>query len=52
MSKIQSGCGTDCMNCKDSSCSKRIVDIVVEEEDIQKENKVTETKEEIENGNN
>lgn len=26
MSKIQSGCGSDCMNCKDTGCSKRIYD--------------------------
>lgn len=26
-SKIQSGCNSDCMNCKDSSCSKRIIDV-------------------------
>ena len=26
MSKIQSGCGSDCMNCKDIGCTKRIYD--------------------------
>lgn len=26
-SKIQSGCNFDCMNCKDSSCSRRLVDV-------------------------
>lgn len=26
MSKIQSGCGSDCLNCSDSGCSKRIYD--------------------------
>lgn len=26
MSKIQSGCGSDCMNCKDTGCNKRIYD--------------------------
>ena len=26
MSKIQSGCGSDCMNCSDTGCRKRIYD--------------------------
>lgn len=26
MSKIQSGCGKDCLNCSDSGCAKRLVD--------------------------
>ncbi|MDE5598035.1 MAG: electron transport complex subunit RsxE, partial [Lachnospiraceae bacterium] len=26
MSKIQSGCGSDCMNCSDTGCTKRIYD--------------------------
>ncbi|MCM1155892.1 MAG: electron transport complex subunit E [Roseburia sp.] len=26
MSKIQSGCGSDCMNCSDTGCAKRIYD--------------------------
>lgn len=26
MSKIQSGCGNDCMNCADTGCAKRLVD--------------------------
>jgi electron transport complex protein RnfE len=26
MSKIQSGCGSDCMNCSESGCSKRLVE--------------------------
>ena len=26
MSKIQSGCNSDCMNCRDTGCSKRLVD--------------------------
>ena len=25
MSKIQSGCNSDCMNCADAGCSRRIV---------------------------
>lgn len=26
MSKIQSGCGSDCMNCAEAGCSHRLVD--------------------------
>ena len=26
MSKIQSGCGQDCLNCADSGCAKRLYD--------------------------
>ena len=26
MSKIQSGCNSDCMNCRDTGCSKRLVE--------------------------
>ncbi len=26
MSKIQSGCGHDCLNCADSGCAKRLYD--------------------------
>ncbi len=26
MSKIQSGCGSDCMNCADTGCAKRLID--------------------------
>lgn len=26
MSKIQSGCSSDCMNCKESGCSRRLID--------------------------
>ena len=26
MSKIQSGCGSDCMNCSDTGCAKRLID--------------------------
>lgn len=32
MSKIQSGCGSDCMNCSDTGCAKRIYDEKGEEE--------------------
>ena len=32
MSKIQSGCGSDCMNCSDTGCTKRIYDEKGEEE--------------------
>lgn len=32
MSKIQSGCNSDCMNCMDSGCTKRIYDVKGEEE--------------------
>ncbi len=31
VSKIQSGCNSDCMNCKDSSCAKNPVDVETEE---------------------
>ncbi len=27
MSKIQSGCNSDCMNCKESGCSRRMIDV-------------------------
>ena len=27
VSKIQSGCSSDCMNCSDSGCAKRLVDV-------------------------
>ena len=27
MSKIQSGCGSDCMNCSDTGCAKRLIDV-------------------------
>ena len=43
MSKIQSGCSEDCMNCSDSGCSKRFydTDAVKNEEiiDLEKEEK-------------
>ena len=32
MSKIQSGCSSDCMNCSDSGCSHRFYDTTVKEE--------------------
>ncbi|MBO4987774.1 MAG: electron transport complex subunit E [Lachnospiraceae bacterium] len=31
VSKIQSGCNSDCMNCADSGCSKRLIEIDTEE---------------------
>lgn len=31
VSKIQSGCSSDCMNCQDGSCAKRLVDVEPEE---------------------
>lgn len=33
VSKIQSGCGNDCMNCIESGCSKRLVEVEAEETD-------------------
>lgn len=33
MSKIQSGCGFDCMNCDESGCSKRLTDTPAKKED-------------------
>ena len=33
VSKIQSGCGNDCMNCKDDNCSKRFYDVTADEMD-------------------
>ncbi len=30
MSKIQSGCGNDCLNCSDAGCAKRLVDYKAE----------------------
>ena len=32
VSKIQSGCSSDCMNCADSGCSKRLIETEVKEE--------------------
>lgn len=31
VSKIQSGCNSDCMNCKDSGCANRLVNVETEE---------------------
>ncbi|NBJ91963.1 electron transport complex subunit RsxE [Parablautia muri] len=31
MSKIQSGCNSDCMNCQESGCSKRLIDTSAKE---------------------
>lgn len=55
MSKIQSGCGSDCMNCKDTGCSSRFFDskaddLVIEEITVD-ENDAKEEKEEENNGN-
>ena len=36
MSKIQSGCGTDCMNCAESGCAKRLIDEKAEEKEEKK----------------
>ena len=33
VSKIQSGCSSDCMNCADSGCSKRFIEVDAKEED-------------------
>lgn len=33
VSKIQSGCNSDCMNCADSGCSKRLIEIDTVKED-------------------
>ncbi len=33
MSKIQSGCSTDCMNCSDSGCSRRLFDFKEEKQE-------------------
>ncbi len=32
MSKIQSGCNSDCMNCKETGCSRKFVDVSAKEE--------------------
>ncbi len=45
MSKIQSGCSSDCMNCSDSGCSHRFYDTTVKEEDKSEAVKTEETKE-------
>lgn len=31
MSKIQSGCNCDCMNCKDTGCNQRTAETIKEE---------------------
>ncbi|MBR4965037.1 MAG: hypothetical protein IKY53_00925, partial [Lachnospiraceae bacterium] len=38
VSKIQSGCSSDCMNCSDSGCAKRLIPVEEEVETV-KENK-------------
>ena len=42
VSKIQSGCSSDCMNCADSGCSKRLIEVEtveVKTEEVEKEGK-------------
>lgn len=39
VSKIQSGCNSDCLNCRDSGCSKRLVEESVEEDKTDKADK-------------
>ena len=34
VSKIQSGCSSDCMHCKDAGCSSRLIDIEIDENDV------------------
>ena len=33
VSKIQSGCSSDCMNCADSGCNKRLIEVETKEEE-------------------
>lgn len=35
MSKIQSGCNSDCMNCKESGCSRRMIDASETKDDLE-----------------
>ncbi len=35
MSKIQSGCNSDCMNCKESGCSRRMIDASEAKDDLE-----------------
>lgn len=56
MSRIQSGCGSDCLNCKDTGCSSRFFeskadDLEVEEITVD-ENDITLEKEDVNSGNN
>ena len=37
VSKIQSGCNSDCLNCGESGCSKRLIEESVEEEEEQEQ---------------
>lgn len=46
MSKIQSGCGNDCLNCSDTGCAKRLID-----EKVKPETKASEKAEETKAGN-
>ena len=45
MSKIQSGCSNDCMNCADSGCSHRFYDTTIKEQNKSETVKAEETKE-------
>ena len=48
MSKIQSGCGFDCMNCGEKGCSQRIVDVKTEKAEVVKsEEKIGTTNAEV-----
>ena len=51
-SKIGSGCSSDCMNCSDMGCARRMVDNTVKEEapaqEVKEEKKVEEKKENVE----
>ena len=48
MSKIQSGCNSDCMNCSDSGCTRRLYDEKTEKKNT--ETTVKDTKEGKNNG--
>ena len=52
VSKIQSGCSSDCINCADSACSKRLIDIELEETKIEKINPVETKTEDVEKEGN
>ena len=51
-SKIGSGCSSDCMNCSDMGCARRMVDNTVKEEapakEVKEEKKAEEKKENVE----
>lgn len=48
VSKIQSGCSHDCMNCGDSGCAKRLIDVEETKAEPAKETKAEPAKEEKE----